>query len=133
MNKAKLVGYRRRLTDERTRLMRSIDRNRVAAGEIYVEHTEDEADLAVISQDRELLYSLNQGDLAWLKSIREAVERIDRDEYGKCVNCQEDIDERRLTAVPWVELCIRCQEQVETDRSDAHRASADAESEAPEL
>src|SRR5580704_19396174 len=85
MDKGKLDGYRRRLTDERARLMQSLDRNRAAVSEIRVEHTEDEGDLAVISHDRELLYNLNQADSKWLNSIHEAVERIDRGEFGECV------------------------------------------------
>lgn len=133
MNKGKLDGYRSRLLDERARLMRSVERNRTAAGEIRVEHTEDEADLAIISHDRELLYNLNQGDLAWLQSVRDAVERIDRNEYGKCVNCEEDIDERRLTAAPWAGLCIRCQEQMETDDSSVRNEMSSAEPESPEF
>jgi DnaK suppressor protein len=133
MSKGKLGGYRRRLTEEQTRLMRSINRHRDAADEIRVEHTEDEGDLAIISQDRELLYHLNQGDLEWLKSIREAMERIDRGEFGECAQCEEQIDERRLTAVPWVSLCIRCQEQMEINRASARHVFANAEPEAPEF
>jgi DnaK suppressor protein len=129
----KLFDYRRRLTDERVRVIKSINRNRDAADEIQVEHTEDEGDLAIISHDRALLYDLNQTDLAWLKAIREAVERIDRDQYGECLNCTEDIDERRLNAVPWVGLCLRCQEQIESDRVSERHLAANAEPEPPEF
>jgi len=133
MDKQKLGEYRRRLMDERSRLMRSINRNRVAADEIRVEHTEDEGDLATISHDRELLYNLSQGDLAGLQSIREAVERLDRNEYGQCVNCEEDINERRLMAVPWVGLCLQCQEQMETDHASARHVTTSVDSEGPEF
>jgi DnaK suppressor protein len=129
----KLFDYRRRLTEEQVRLIRSINRNRVAADDLRVEHTEDEGDLAMISHDRALLYDLNQGDLAWLKAIRKAVERIDRDQYGECLNCGEDIDERRLTAVPWVGLCLQCQEQIEIDRVSELHLAANAEAEPPEF
>jgi len=133
MDRMKLFDYRRRLTDERVRVIRSINRNRIAADDIQVEHTEDEGDLAIISHDQALLYDLNQRDLAWLKAIRDAVDRIDRDEYGECLNCGEDIDERRLTAVPWIGLCLRCQEQIETDRLSERHLAANAEPELPEF
>ena len=133
MDRMKLFDYRRRLTDERVRVIRSINRNRSAADDIRVEHTEDEGDLAIISHDRALLYDLNQADLGWLKAIREAVDRIDRDEYGECLNCCEDIDEQRLTAVPWVGLCLRCQEQIEIDRVSERYLAANAEPEPPEF
>jgi len=67
-------------------------------------NTEDEGDLGIIGQDSELLVS----DLTWLKSVSEAVERIDNGNYGECVSCGEDIDEETLAALPWVAFCLRC-------------------------
>jgi len=66
--------------------------------------TEDEGDLGIIGQDSELLVS----DLTWLKSVSEAVERIDNGNYGECVSCGQDIDEETLAALPWVAFCLRC-------------------------
>lgn len=83
-----------------------------------MENTEDEGDLAIISHERELLVTLQGSDFAWLRSIREAVERIDNGSYGECVSCGEDINESSLDALPWVSFCIRCQEQTELDRAD---------------
>ena len=40
---------------------------------------------------------------------------MDRGEYGECVRCGEDINEKRLEAVPWATMCIRCQEETETN------------------
>ena len=67
-------------------------------------NTEDEGDLGIIGQDSELLTS----DLTWLKSVSEAVERIDNGNYGECVSCGQDIDEETLAALPWVAFCLRC-------------------------
>ena len=50
-----------------------------------------------------------------LKSIQEALKRMDRGEYGECVRCGEDINEKRLLAVPWATLCIQCQEEAERE------------------
>jgi len=49
--------------------------------------TEDEDDLRIIGQDSELLVTLQESDLTWLKSVSEAVERIDNGNYGECVSC----------------------------------------------
>jgi len=70
--------------------------------------TEDEDDLRIIGQDSELLVTLQESDLTWLKSVSEAVERIDNGNYGECVSCGQDIDEETLAALPWVAFCLRC-------------------------
>jgi DnaK suppressor protein len=71
-------------------------------------NTEDEGDLGIIGQDSELLVTLQESDLTWLKSVSEAVERIDNGNYGECVSCCQDIDEETLAALPWVAFCLRC-------------------------
>ena len=70
--------------------------------------TEDEDDLRIIGQDSELLVTLQESDLTWLKSVSEAVERIDNGNYGECVSGGQDIDEETLAALPWVVFCLRC-------------------------
>ena len=40
---------------------------------------------------------------------------MDRGEYGECLRCGEDINEKRLMAVPWATLCINCQEEAEKE------------------
>jgi DnaK suppressor protein len=116
---AKTLKYtRRRLSSEYENLIKSISRNRLAAKEIKLENTEDEGDLATINHERDLLYNLHDSDYAHLRCIEEAMKAMDRGEYGKCVRCGEDINEKRLEAVPWATMCIRCQE--ETEREAEH-------------
>src|SRR5438132_6338874 len=115
--KKKIKDTRQRLSREYDNLIKSINRNRIAAQEIKVENTEDEGDLATISHDKDLLYNLHEGGFARLRFIQEAMKALDRGQYGECVRCGNDINEKRLLAVPWTALCIRCQE--ETEMSDA--------------
>jgi DnaK suppressor protein len=116
MDSKKIKQMRRRLTDEYENLVKSINRNRTATEETRLEKTEDESDLATISHERELLHNLNESDFARLRLIQEAVKSIDRDNYGECGRCGEDINEKRLDAVPWATMCIRCQEAIEAER-----------------
>ena len=117
MNAKQINETRKRLTMESEKLIRSIRRNRAAADEITTENTEDEGDLATISHNKEVLYNLHESDFARLRLIDEAVKALDRGQYGECVRCGNDINEKRLLAVPWAALCIRCQE--EREMSDA--------------
>ena len=40
--------------------------------------------------------------------IEAALERIDKDEYGECLNCGEEISRKRLELDPAATLCIDC-------------------------
>lgn len=117
MDQKKTQKFRQRLVEEYQKLIRSINRNRLAEEEIKLENTEDEGDLATISHNKELLYNLHESDFQRLKGIQEALKRMDRGEYGECVKCGEDINEKRLMAVPWATSCIACQEAAERESS----------------
>lgn|ERR1035438_8831786 len=45
------------------------------------------------------------------RQVSEALERIDNGSYGLCLQCGHPIAAKRLAALPWVELCITCQEE----------------------
>ena len=115
MDKRKLQRIKEALTQEYDNLVKSLNRNREADGEIKLDKTEDEGDLALISHNKELLYNLHETDFRRLKAIEDALGRIDRDEYGECAGCGEDINEKRLVAVPWATMCITCQEEAERE------------------
>ena len=119
MNANNIRSCRQRLSGEYRNLVQAINRNRLAAKELAVEKTEDEYDLATISQNRELLYDLHESDFQRLRSIEEALKAIDSGQYGECVRCGEDIKEKRLMAVPWTTVCIRCQAQTETEHASS--------------
>jgi DnaK suppressor protein len=43
-----------------------------------------------------------------LKRIDAALKRIDRDEFGLCIKCEEEINPKRLEVDPAAPLCIDC-------------------------
>ncbi len=43
-----------------------------------------------------------------IQRIDAALKRIDEGEYGYCVACGEDIEEKRLASDPAVPLCVDC-------------------------
>jgi DnaK suppressor protein len=133
MDAKKIKDIRRRLSSEYESLIKSINRSRLAAKEIKLENTEDEGDLAAISHERELLYNLHESDFAHLRFIQEAMKAMDRGQYGECVRCGEDINEKRLEAVSWATMCIRCQEETETEHTSSRMVLAGLEAEETEL
>jgi DnaK suppressor protein len=124
VDKRKLQRLEQALKQEYENLVRALNRNRQAEEEILLEKTEDEGDLALISHNKELLYNLHESDFRRLKAIEDALKRIHREEYGACVRCGEDINEKRLVAVPWAKMCIRCQEETEREYADTAFAGA---------
>jgi DnaK suppressor protein len=72
--------------------------------------TEDYVDYAVNSYAREFLLSLTELDRKHLLFVEEALNRIDRGEYGYCQQCGEDVAPKRLEVQPWARHCVRCQE-----------------------
>ncbi len=71
----------------------------------------------MISHERELLYNLHEGDFARLRFIEEATKALDRGEYGECIRCGDNINEKRLEVVPWATMCLRCQGDTEMEAS----------------
>lgn len=125
----KIKDTRERLSGDYEKLIKSINRSRLAADEIQLEDTEDEGDLATISHDKELLYNIHEGGFARLRCIQEAIKAIDRGQYGECSRCGKNINEKRLNAVPWARMCIHCQEEKEMQQTSSHLVLAGLDSE----
>ncbi|MCG2584436.1 TraR/DksA family transcriptional regulator [Massilia sp. TS11] len=53
---------------------------------------------------------------AQIRSLRQALQRIDEGEYGDCEQCGQAIGFSRLAARPDARLCIRCQTLAEQRR-----------------
>src|SRR3989442_1762998 len=133
MDAKKIKDTRRRLSSEYENLIKSINRSRLAAEEIKLENTEDEGDLAAISHERELLYNLHERDFRRLRFLQEAKKAMDRGQYGEWVRCCEGINEKRLHAVPWATMCIRCQGETEAEHASSRMMLAGQEAEETEL
>ena len=46
-----------------------------------------------------------------LRQVRAALQRTSDGTYGKCIDCDRDIEPARLEAVPWTPYCLRDQER----------------------
>jgi DnaK suppressor protein len=53
--------------------------------------------------------------------IKEALDRINDNTYGKCVDCEENIHEKRLTNNPYFLTCISCAEEREAEENQRKR------------
>ena len=56
-----------------------------------------------------------------LSLIKEALDRINNNEYGICVDCEEAIPEKRLLANPYYLTCVSCAEAREAEEKQRKR------------
>lgn len=100
-------------------------RNREAAA---IETSADALDQIQHAVERELALGTLARESSGLRDTRAALRRIDEGSFGICVDCEEEINLKRLAAVPWAARCIACQERA--DREGAANDNADEPSHA---
>jgi DnaK suppressor protein len=113
MDKKRLEYYKKKLTTRREELMKTIARTEEEGRQADDDPTVDLADKAANSYTKEFLFGMTNTDRTILNMIDEALKRIKINEYGSCANCQEEMQQKRLEAVPWAKHCINCQEKIE--------------------
>lgn len=74
----------------------------------------DVGDLSVAASSKEFLFQRGSGIRNLIGLIDASLRRIGRGAFGVCVGCGDEIEARRLEAVPWTEYCLRCQEAFES-------------------
>jgi DnaK suppressor protein len=71
------------------------------------------ADQGTDTMDREQQYMFASREGNFLYHLDRALERIEKGDYGNCVECEEEINPERLEAVPHARLCIGCKSKEE--------------------
>jgi len=70
----------------------------------------DEGDAAQANIINYIQETLSKRDLARLKKINYALEKIEKSDFGLCEECSELISEKRLLAIPGCNYCLPCAE-----------------------
>jgi DnaK suppressor protein len=73
----------------------------------------DEVDIIQANEWREIGYATRELLVDRVNRLSGALDRLEDGEYGTCVECGEPIAPARLRAMPEVETCVRCQDQIE--------------------
>jgi RNA polymerase-binding transcription factor len=113
MDKKRLEYYKKKLQTRREELMRGIARTQQEGREADEDPTVDLADKAANSYTKEFLFGQTHNDRAILQLVEDALARIRDSAFGECVSCHEELQQKRLEAVPWTRYCITCQEKKE--------------------
>jgi len=78
--------------------------------ELTIENSADMLDLVRMATDRDVSVQRMNIGAQMLSDVREALDRLAKGEYGICEDCEEYISPRRLDAIPWARVCVKCQE-----------------------
>jgi DnaK suppressor protein len=106
--KALILDKRREILEELETLKASM--MDVQTGEYVTEnstyslHMEQGTD--TMEREKTFLFASREGK--FLNYLDDALKRIEKGEYGFCLDCGSLIDKERLEAVPHAQLCIKC-------------------------
>lgn len=106
MTQTELKTFRRVLENKHTELGNE-SRNRES---LAVETSPDELDRIQRSGERDYAMGNLERNSSRLHEVRTALRRIAAGTFGICADCGENINPKRLAAVPWASACIVCQE-----------------------
>jgi DnaK suppressor protein len=121
MDKKKIEYFRKKLETRQQQLRLMVSRNQQDGRSADDEATQDIADRAASSYNKEFLFSQSNNDRQLLRLVEGALARIREGSFGQCVSCGKDINPKRLEAVPWTSHCIECQEKAEKGQLEAAR------------
>jgi RNA polymerase-binding transcription factor len=113
MDKKRLEQYKKRLLERREQLQDIVSKLEQDGREADEEIANDIADKATNSYTKEFLFKKSNDDRFIMQLIQEALERMESGEYGTCLACGGEMQQKRLEAVPWARHCVDCQEKQE--------------------
>lgn len=91
---------------EKTRRVPTIDSS-------LVTEVVDDIEKSEVGTMEDIEFSLLQQKVDTLNRIYEALFRIEKGNYGLCFDCEDEISDRRLLALPFAVRCRDCEEKRE--------------------
>jgi DnaK suppressor protein len=114
MTKNELNSFRRVLSNRELELGNS---NNLREG-LAIGASSDELDRTQDASDRDSAMSSLERHSDRLRAVRRALGRIENGTFGICGGCEEDINPKRLAAIPWAALCLVCQEAADCEQTE---------------
>ncbi|MGQ9574234.1 MAG: TraR/DksA family transcriptional regulator [Thermoguttaceae bacterium] len=121
MSKAELKAFKERLLALRARLRgdvlqmadATLKKNRMEGNGDLSSMPIHMADLGSDNFEQEFNLTLMETEEGTLQRIEAALERIEDGTYGICEECGVRIPKKRLEAIPYAAMCVRCASQYE--------------------
>jgi RNA polymerase-binding protein DksA len=114
-SKTELAHFRELIVEKRKEILEELETLKasmmdVQTGEYVTEnstyslHMEQGTD--TMEREKTFLFASREGK--FLNYLDDALKRIEKGDYGFCLDCGSLIDKERLEAVPHAQLCIKC-------------------------
>ncbi len=113
MDKGKLATLRASLKIRREEILRSLRGFQHESRSLNPDCPQDPAEQCAAAYSKEFLFEYSNAQRQRLRAVEAALGRIEDGTFGQCAACEEEINPRRLQAVPWAQLCVSCQEKLE--------------------
>ncbi len=121
MNKEDIEHFKNLLLEERKRVMEELEwvesnyigksrKDTTGGASRYSMHP---ADMGTDTSEEEKAYIIGSASGRVLADIDEALENLDKEDFGVCVSCGQPIGRDRLEVVPYAKLCITCKAKSE--------------------
>jgi DnaK suppressor protein len=121
MRKAFLNKQQKSLLEIRRQVLADISEDTKQGMGVENDDGRDTYDLASDERDRDIGMILSNRDRDKLAQIDGALTRINKGVYGICEECELDIAEDRLKALPFSRLCVICQADKEKEARQTRR------------
>lgn len=113
MDQKRAKHFREKLSEKKQQILEAYQKNKAYGKEADEEGAQDIADKASNASTKEFLFSLSNSERNLLQLVDEALVRLDNHRFGVCEVCEDEVERKRLEAVPWAKHCISCQEKQE--------------------
>ena len=73
---------------------------------------------AAAAESKEGLFQETTSDWSTFTEVRDALQRITKGTFGKCVDCGRQIEDHRLESVPWTSYCLEHRNRHDRDLTE---------------
>jgi len=113
MDEEQLEQAKERLLKMRREVMKEVQSASAASREMGQDGVPDIGDMSANTYSRDVLLNLSETQRQKIRDIDAALDRLAQGQYGVCLRCEEEIDERRMEVRPFSRYCIECKTDVE--------------------
>ena len=110
---AEMVQIRSRLVQMLSDMQKDIEHEVHNASDRDAAHINDTSDMATDAAEGDLALRIAESETVEASEIERAIEKVDAGTYGICEVCNKPIGADRILFLPYVTMCIKCQELAE--------------------
>jgi DnaK suppressor protein len=116
MDRRSIARFKKLLEMRRAELRAGLTKDEKDETGANHDYGKDEGDRANTSIAKEIDAAQASRNRNLLNAVESALNRIKSGTFGDCLNCGQEINAKRLEAIPSVRYCITCQELIDSSK-----------------